>query len=141
MKIYLLKGYDCQGDCGMPGLTYITKIFKTREEAEEYVNTCIRDVRDYLQYYHEGCGFRYEDEIHNKNGNFDYFIARAKYDLADPKQHEAFLSSPYLAEAGLNNENMKVSICIDYDKDSFRSKDDNTITQTVSVFSISEIEI
>lgn len=141
MKLYHVKGYDCQGDCGMPGLTYIARIFKTREEAEEYVNTCIRDVRNYLQYYHEGCSFRYEDESHNVNGNFDYFIARVKYDLSDPKQHEAFLNSPYLAEAGLNDENMKVSISIDHDKESFRRDDDNMITQTVSAFSISEIEI
>lgn len=140
MKIYLLKGHDCIGDCGMPGLTYIVHIFKSREEAEEYINTCIRDVRNYLQFQHEEYGFRYEDEIHNVNGNIDYYIARAKYDLSDPKQHEAFLNSPYLAEAGLNNEDVNVSISIDHDKVSFRSED-NTLTQAVSVFSISEIEI
>lgn len=141
MKIYHLKGRDCQGDCGMPGCTFISHIFKTREEAEEYVNTCIRDVRDYLQYQHKDDGVPYEDEVHNKNGNFDYFIARAKYDLADPKQYEAFLNSPYLAEAGLNDEYMKVNISIDHEAKSFRPENDNTVTQTISVFSISEMEI
>lgn len=141
MKIYHVKGHDCQGDCGMPGCTFIAHIFKTREEAEEYVNTCIRDVRDYLKYHGEGCSFRYEDEIHNVNGNFYYFIARAKYNLSDPKQYEAFLNSPYLAEAGLNSEDMKVNISIDHEAETFRREDDNTVTQTISVFSISEMEI
>lgn len=140
MKLYYVTGHDFQGDIGELCINQICQVYKTREAAEDYLSLLISDIRQYLQYLHKEDGVNYTDEIKRKNGNMDYFIAKATYDLSDLNQYEAFLQSPKISEAGLCNDGIKIVVSIDHDAQSFRKNDDNTMIQTFASLSINEIE-